>query len=482
MFICLSVAVAALYWNRPHVLVYITAGLVCLSLPRPLPASLSFAGQTFRLYEPFLLLTAAFVLLSTSRRRRSDRAAGLIAAVVVVWALLGLLRGNPFDRVTTDVRQLLYLAIAVFVAGRLANTGLLRQTSKAVRIALWISATVTAAASASIVQVAGRAVEIGSSGDEAIRLLTPATYPSLAVLLVIIGMAITGWASPAKTWSYWIPALVIVFLSFSRNNIIAIAVTLAFLLLAVGAKKWLRKIIIAIGALSIVSLLIYLALPNLRLLPVFDWIETQADGYRSQVLDGLSTSAISTDSSAQYRLQEENPYMLEAIQQSPVFGHGFGYAYRPLSTGRSATLADVSLRYYAHNYYLWILVKAGIFGAIMTLAVFFAPLWIAWRSKARAAVCSAAAVAGLLACSVVVPMPNGAPTAVVLGLLVGYSLVIREATHFGVETPIECFNSDSSESSDLEKSFESRSLREMKNSTTTKISLRDRDGSSASSP
>ena len=61
--------------------------------------------------------------------------------------------------------------------------------------------------------------------------------------------------------------------------------------------------------------------------------------------------------------EAENVNLWIAIREAPLFGHGFGYAYQP-PFGPAGRFAATFGPYYAHNFYLWLLAKAGIIGLV----------------------------------------------------------------------------------------------------------------------
>jgi O-antigen ligase len=136
------------------------------------------------------------------------------------------------------------------------------------------------------------------------------------------------------------------------------------------------------------------------------------------VLEGLTSSTLEVDLSSQFRVVFENALIIPRIEESPLFGHGFGYAYKP-PLGIPGTFNSDFAPYYAHNFYLWILVKAGVTGLAIFLWFSLAPILKTFRQSSGLAHASAGAATALLACSFVVPMPIGSPTALLLGALLG---------------------------------------------------------------
>ncbi|MFC3952702.1 O-antigen ligase family protein [Aeromicrobium fastidiosum] len=231
----------------------------------------------------------------------------------------------------------------------------------------------------------------------------------------------------------------IVVLGFSRNAILAIGVAVLF---AILVSPRIQSVVRSIRLVSTASLSAAALTLLLFLLPASSatvWFEQQISSFNSRVLDGIRPGAIQADRSAQFRFQGENPYLKEAIAQSPVTGHGFGYPYRPAAVaGRTETDATVDLVYYAHNYYLWIWTKCGLLGGSVLLLTLLSPAIGAVRRRAVSTVGATAPLAGLMAASVVAPMPNGSPTSALVGALCGAGLALLShsaKTHVDGETP-----------------------------------------------
>lgn len=56
--------------------------------------------------------------------------------------------------------------------------------------------------------------------------------------------------------------------------------------------------------------------------------------FDTRLLGGIGGQGLETDGSAQFRFQKETVYLYPQISNSSVLGHGFGYAYNPIDTGR----------------------------------------------------------------------------------------------------------------------------------------------------
>ena len=117
----------------------------------------------------------------------------------------------------------------------------------------------------------------------------------------------------------------------------------------------------------------------------------------------------------------ENPLLLRAFADAPLFGHGVGYAYRP-SWGKAGTWTATLGRGYSHNFYLYWLVKAGAVG-MASFAVFaLTPVVRGIRSASAAAKISTAVSLGLLAVCVVSPWPLEPGSSLALGMALGTAM------------------------------------------------------------
>jgi hypothetical protein len=410
----------------PEFAIYAMVSLSIVALPSAIPMSFAVGGISVRIYEPFLLIS---VIVTALRYRLHARALGRVAALVtllVFWVVLGLANGHDPVRVLVDTRLFAYLCLAMFVAASVAGTAVVNHAIRIVPAVLWISAGTTVAASALGFGIAG--MQIGAAGsldgsESAERLISPATYASVAVLCAVLALWLTGKKSLRDTLVFSAPALTMVFLSFTRNAVISIAVACLFAVISSHDFRAVRRVAVLGLIVSGLIFLISVGEPVLRQVGGLGWALNQFDAFSGRVLGGINGSALASDGSAQFRFDQENVYLVPEIFRSPVFGHGYGYAYKPLETGRFVTDKGEALRYYAHNFYLWILVKAGVVGFLLFAFSVIAPVLMRMNARSTAAQLAAgSAAAGLLAASFVAPMPLGAPTSVVLGLVVGLCL------------------------------------------------------------
>lgn len=406
---------------RAEWLVPITLVLACIALPAGIPLAINVAGFTFPAYEAALSI-AFIVALHKGLNLYARWRIGLLATWILSGSVVALIMGTAAFQIFSDIRNPLQMIMAFSVAAVFINTPIALRCAEVLKWTLWISATLTLGASIAGFALAGRSevAALGGGNSDATRFLTAATFPALATLCVCIALALLGANSVRSTLSWSFPAIVILIMAFSRNHILGIAVTVGAALVALRGSEQMVKAgkQVILAALALVAVVTIATSSYLSDLPGMTWIGSQIDGYSSRVVDGVSSEALRNDPSARYR-EKENDLIAEAIDQSPIIGHGFGYSYQP-PTGDRGSWSYVKAPYYAHNFYLWILLKTGVVGLILFVLSMVVPVARAIvKPSDTLSTALAATASGLLVISFVAPMPLGAPTAAVLGALIG---------------------------------------------------------------
>lgn len=416
-----------LFMVRPEALLYGTLIAALLTAPTVFPMILVLTAGlrpiTLYLYEPLLVASLVFVLINYRLDRVVINRALVALGIFAAWAVLGNLSGNSLAEIYGDIRMPVNLVFAAIVAAGVAKTPIVGRAWNVMLVVLWVSAMFTFLSSVLGLPLRGdelAAAGIGADPSEASRILSPATYPAVAVVCASVGLVVAGRSKPYQLMPWLVPSLLIVLLSFSRNNVISIAVAVLFGLVAGGLHRTIwRAAGYTLGA-AVVLLVIWMTAKTAQATAAGAWIVEQFDYLVKKVLEGILPGSLDTDPSAQYRLTQENPLLLDGIRDSPLFGHGFGFAYRPLSsTGYTIIEYGETLRYYAHNFYLWLAVKTGVVGFALFAWAIVLPVFRCWRGGSRATLGAAVAAASLLAASVVAPMPLGPSTTVLLGTLIG---------------------------------------------------------------
>lgn len=409
----------------PRLLAGATFVAAFISLPAQIPLSFNVAGSELRLYEPLLVACAARYVFVRPSNGLLTKVLLAMSGVVVIWGAVGLAAGNPANRVLSDTRPLVLLICAALVVGKL-QFGLLtpRRDTRLLSILFWVSAMTTVAAAVTTLEIGGQQASPADSTEELPRLISPSTYLAAAALAMLLVYWLTGRPGLGLAWTIGLPATLLVFLSFTRNSVVLILTAALFGTIALRAYRRGLQLAFRLAVTIGVAAAAHWVLMSTS---GANWLTEQLEFFSSRVLGGLAPGALSEDPSAQYRLSQENPYLYHEIASSPIVGHGFGFAYRPLLTGRYVFSDNDALQSYAHNFYLWIFVKTGVLGALLFLGALVRTMWAGLRSGTAWNVAGTATLVGCLASSVVAPMPLGSPSSLIVGGLVGLILGDRES-------------------------------------------------------
>ncbi|GAA3535813.1 hypothetical protein AFL01nite_08150 [Aeromicrobium flavum] len=408
--------------QRSVLLVPAVVVLAFLAVPASLPSAVTLGPFSAQLHEPVLAVAVVWAVATHRGSSYAGIRIGALLVLLLLGAISGVLHGNGLVPLIGDLRPLMYLIGAMVVASRLVGTPVWPTVLRTVVLVLWVSATVTAAGSVAGLTVAGQ-IESASLSDPlaaagATRLVTSATYLAVAALCGVIAEAVAGLHPLLSRWYVVVPASAIMVLSFSRNNLLAL---LAAVVVAILWARSARALVYTCGAAILVATIavtLHVGSPVIGEVPGGAYVNRQVDGYVGRVIEGLGEKSFSSDPSVLYRTDIENPHLMRAFGDSPIAGHGFGHAYKAPMSSQNVFFQDAA-RYYAHNYYLWLAVKTGIVGLLLFIFALVAPIAAAIQTSNRDALGPAAALAGLLAISVVGPMPNNIPTSTLVGLVAG---------------------------------------------------------------
>lgn len=408
--------------KSPDTLILLAFAMATVSLPEFIPTSFSTSSVTVKAYEPLLAFSVLYAVFRY--KGKIPLPVWGFAALILVWTAVGLIGEHEPSKIIYDVRNLVMLLAACVIACRVAGTDVTRRLLPWVKGVLWLSAALTLLSSAGLVTLAGRSEEAAlpvsgsSAGDTALRLLTPATHLALAVLCVMAVLIVTRRCRMSDAIGFIVPAALLVFISFSRNSILGIGIALIFALLA--SRNFRSGVKTAGYSLAVMAsfAILTIASPALAQLPGGAWLNKQVGGFSERVLGGLTSDTLAVDNSAQFRFLMENNLILPKINDAPFFGHGFGFAYK-LPTGPLGSFTAEFAPYYAHNFYLWILVKAGILGLLLFLCFSLLPCIKLLNTRDHLGLAFGGATCALLAISFVAPMPIGSPTSLIFGALIG---------------------------------------------------------------
>lgn len=421
LLVLVGLLLAAMLRARPDLAIHLTILAAATTLPVTIKTSVHPFGLTLDLWEPLIVIGVLYVRATMRPARWVGIASTSLAVVVLLGALIGWRNHNDSERLFNECRLLLDMIAAFYIAAGLAQSGKVYEYRRTLTVVLWVSALMLILASTTGLAVDGRQerTHLGSVSSEATRLLTGTQFVALAVLCAFIAVVATSRTKIGSVIWLALPCVVILFLSFSRNTLIAL--TAAALVTVVATRSPVRasvRVLVVFGVAGVSGWLVFKAASDFG--SIGEYLTRQFDAYNLRVFGGIGSEARSTDPSALYRLQED-ARLVDSFWQAPIFGHGFGYAYQP-PFGEANSFGAGAGMYYAHNFYLWLLVKTGIAGA----AVF---AWVALRTALAPALRGikagsahlgfVVAAASLLTVCYVAPIPLDSPGSLIIGAALG---------------------------------------------------------------
>jgi O-antigen ligase len=423
-----ALACLVVYLTRPQWMAWIAFFLAFASLPPTLPVGNGLWPLGMYTYQTALVLAIAFLVPRARLRFSEYLLPGIFVLTVAYFTAVGLAGGNDPARVNREALFLVELAAGFVLALLIVRADYVREAIWAIGAVLWFSAGMILLSSLTGLKLMGRAVSLQAEtgAAQAVRLITFTETPALAVLAALVASQIVGRGRLSVHLALGLPALLITLLAFSRGPLIVLGVTVAIALLASLGWSALRRsaALVAVVA-ALVAVVVPAALFLLHNTGAGAWIGDQLNAYSNRVFGGVSPTALAIDNSTQDRLREDD-HLLTAIADSPLLGHGMGYAYQ-LPFGKAGTFTATLGTTYAHNFYLWWLAKAGAVGMASFALFALTPVVKGIRSASAASKISAAVSAGLLAGCAVGPMPEEPVQALVLGLALGAALGFARA-------------------------------------------------------
>jgi O-antigen ligase len=409
------------YWIKPQLMVWVALFLAFAALP-PLPIGMTIGPVTIYAYDVTLILAIGY-LIPIVRPRFSDYLLpGMFGLTVVFFTAVGLAVGHPTDVTLWEAMTLLEMVGGFILALLIVGSDYVKESMHALAVTLWFSAGMYALSALQGIKLAGRQESLALvTGDaEAVRLITAASMPTVAVVAVLIAAQIFGRVRPALLLAFVPPALIITLLAFTRNTFICwtVAAVVAFVA-NLGWSPVRRTAVLTIITAMAFAVAVPGALFLLQHSVAGAWLGDQFSAFNHRVLHGMSTSALSVDQSTLDRLDEDR-HLNNSIAQAPMFGHGLGYAFMPPSGYEDPPLTWG--RHYAHNFYLWWLCKAGAAGMAMFALFALMPIVRGLLCASVEAKISAAVSIGLLAVCIVAPLPEGTPDAMALGMALGAAM------------------------------------------------------------
>lgn len=431
-----AVAAGTALVRRPQWSVYLCVAFAFTELPAAAPSEFVVGGYTFYAFEPFLVVAAVWTLLTARSTPWGNVVTGALLVVLLGWAAFGIAAGNAAPKIIFDVRPLAHVCAATFIGLRVAGTPTARNVARMLPYILWFSAALLVVASTTGLAISGSAEQatlyLQSATSDATRLRGPATDLAMVVLSTCVALFLMKRARTRTLVLMAAPSFLIVFLAFSRYTVFGVAFAVGFALIAACSFRTVFRTVALLVVVGGLGLGIGIAAPSFAGVPGGNWVASQVSGFQNRVLDGLTSKVIDADGSAQYRVREDSN-LIPNIGRSPIFGHGFGYAYKPPEPPANSFFTKYG-PYYAHNYYLWLLVKTGIAGAALLLGAILVPALLALRRPTAATTSLAITVGALMTTSFAAPMPNGDLTATLLGGALG--LLVAQLTGRGGDYPV----------------------------------------------
>jgi O-antigen ligase len=415
------------YWARPEAMLWLALFLSFAALPQGLHIAKVMGPVTIYASHVILILAICYLIPMVRPRFSNFFLPAMFALTVVYFAAVGYAIGHDAAAINHEVTFLLEMVAGFVLAVLIVYGNFIKGVMQAVAVTLWFSAGMAVLSSSGIIRLAGRLESLeGSTGDAASRVITTTLTPSIAAMSALVAAQVVGKVRLSAYLVFGLPSLIISLLAFSRNTLISLTVAAVVAFLANLGWSAIRRTagFLAIGA-AILAVTIPGALFLLQHSSAGAWLGNQFTAFNHRVLGGVSSSALAVDSSTLDRLAED-ANLDNSIARAPLFGHGLGYAYQ-LPFGKDPNEFTNTLgTTYAHNFYLWWLVKSGAVGMGAFALFSLAPLFRALRSASKEAKICAAVSTGLLVMCIVDPLPEDTANALTLGMALGASLAFAK--------------------------------------------------------
>lgn len=412
------------YWIKPQLMVWVALFLAFASLPQNWHTGMVIGPVSIYASHVTLILAIGY-LIPIVRPRFSDYLLpGMFGLTVVFFTAVGLATGHPTDVTLREAMFLLEMVGGFILALLIVGSDYVKGSMHALAVTLWFSAGMIALSSLQGIKLAGRreSLELATGATEAVRLATATGIPSVTVLATLVAGQIFGRVRPALLLELAPPALIIVLLAFSRNTFICLGVAAVVAFAAnLGWSPVRRTAVLTMISAIVFAVMVPGALFLLQHSAAGVWLGDQFSAFNHRVLQGISTSALSVDSSTLARLDEDRN-LNNSIAQAPMFGHGLGYAYQAPFGDDPDGFTETWGTTYSHNFYLWWLCKAGAAGMAMFALFALMPIVRGLRCASVPAKISATVSIGLLAVCVVSPLPEGPADAMALGMALGAAM------------------------------------------------------------
>jgi hypothetical protein len=433
----LAAIAAALQTRSTRFLPLLALAVPLTPLPDGIPLLLPLGGRSMFLTDLLVPGVAVWAMRGRSPSRGADRAVQLYLLAIVVLALVGLLRGAQMSAVIQDLRGPVYIACGYVIASRKLQWSDGGAIVKVVGAILWwstVGIVLTLSTGTEVLQGRVGATSAFLGGDrkeslDAIRFLIASKELALVTALAVIGALILR--APVRRprrllLGLLVPAVVVVFMAFSRQSVVGAGLAVAYLLVVSPARS--QTVVRIVSALVIVVC----AVGVLDLAGVTEPITAegtvvgrQLDAYGDRVITGLFGDENATeDPGNRFRLLE-NEAAIDFASRNPLVGGGMGVPYRD-ATG-IGPFNDVEYgRRYVHNVYLWYAAHGGILGVAAILVLVARPvatvLVPAFRARGgqQLVLAAGAPYAALLVIGLVEPVIHLNSTATLFGAFLGF--------------------------------------------------------------
>lgn len=397
-------------------------------------------GKSLFLSDLLLPLAALVALRRGSRIGRLDLLAWAYTAVMAFQAAVGVVRKQPFEAFTQDLRGPVYLICGYFIASRLLRAGTIATVVRVAGLILWYTAglmVVTILTGAEILSGRTEAVRaydaVQTQEFDATRFIVNSKGLAFMVLVAALAVLMSRRSTERHRWVaglLGLPAFTITFLGYARATTLALGLCVLVLVL-LARRLQLSGPRVGGALLVLVGMLAALALTGSGALlndPQGNALARQVAGFEERVVGGLSEDGVDSPGN-QYRLLE-NRYALQTAATNPLFGQGIGAAYHPTFVRDSQLQAfktnpEFGSRF-IHNGWLWYLVKTGAVGLVVALALLLVPVLrtVWWRDRlpeiSAVDVGIAVSILGLMVIHAFEPDLHRVGTAPVVGAALGY--------------------------------------------------------------
>lgn len=387
-----------------------------------IPSTLPLAGGALW-YTDVLLPAACLACYGSIRDRRGIGLALLLVASGIALIAVGLMAGAEPRWILRDSRQLVYLGLGAVLGLYLArDRANWRWFAQCLAAYLAVVAGLVVVSQFSPVALVGRATaETLVVGDESVDLgVRRAQFETNPLFLFVLasaaasavaGLNVSRLIGRGNTRVLVVAACIVVFLSYSRNSVLAIAVALTCAsVVPLGRPRWDRlvRLGVVLGSAAVVALALWAISSQTGVL------SGQVSAFQTRVISGLSDDTLAEDAGISWR-EREAELAFNSGLESPILGQGAGVFYRPRVAGDP--FRDAGGRLYVHNYFLWVFVKGGMVYLALILLVFGFGLRGLVVSKHSVLCAMGCGLAGVLAAGWVAPWAAQGTMAAVIGAL-----------------------------------------------------------------